>query len=156
MEYAVDIYAGPRLAYATAGWGVYLDHPVTGVGLGASGLYLYDHIPDWSITTISEITRQLTPNGWLYPNPKNLYIRLLAETGITGFILYLLFWLGILAVVIRLSKSGSQLQKMLGGQWSIHLAGFDLLQFHPGFFHRSQPMAGIWVYCWAYSLPDGQ
>ena len=77
MEYAVDIYAGPRLAYATAGWEVYLDHPVTGVGLGASGLYLYDHIPDWSVTTLSEITRQLTPNGWLYPNPKNLYIRLL-------------------------------------------------------------------------------
>lgn len=114
VEYAVDIYAGPRLAYATAGWGVYLDHPVTGVGLGASGLYLYDHIPDWSITTISEITRQLTPNGWLYPNPKNLYIRLLAETGIIGFILYLLFWLGVLAVVIRLSKSGLQLHKMLG------------------------------------------
>ncbi len=113
-DYAIDIYAGPRLAYASAGWGVYLDHPITGVGLGASGFYLYDHIPDWSITTLSEISRQLTPNGWLYPNPKNLYIRLLAETGIVGFILYLLFWLGILGIVIRLSRSDSPFHRMIG------------------------------------------
>ena len=100
-EYAVDIYAGPRLAYAAAGWDVFLDHPITGVGLGASGLYLYDHIPDWAITTLSEITRQMTLNAWLYPNPKNLYIRILSETGVVGFILYLLFWLGVLGVVFR-------------------------------------------------------
>lgn len=114
VAYAVDIYAGPRLAYATAGWDVYLDHPITGVGLGASGFYLYDHIPDWAVTTLSEITRQLTPNGWLYPNPKNLYIRLLAETGIVGFILYLLFWLSILGIVIRLFNGDARFNKMLG------------------------------------------
>ena len=101
VEYAIDVSAGPRLAYAVAGFGVYTDHPLTGVGLGASGFTLYDHIPDWSITTTSEITRQLTPNSWLYPNPKNLYIRILAETGLPGFILYLVFWLGVLAIVIR-------------------------------------------------------
>jgi O-antigen ligase len=112
--YAIDIYAGPRLAYASAGWGVYLDHPITGVGPGASGLYLYDHIPDWSVTTLSEISRQLTPSGWLYPNPKNLYIRLLAETGIVGFVLYLLFWLGILGIIIWLSQSDSPFYKMIG------------------------------------------
>lgn len=99
-EYAVDIYAGPRLAYAAAGWEVFLGHPITGVGLGASGLYLYDHIPDWAITTLSEITRQMTPNAWLYPNPKNLYIRLLSETGMVGFTFYVLFWLGVLGVVV--------------------------------------------------------
>lgn len=114
VEYAVDIYAGPRLAYASAGWGVYLDHPLTGVGLGASGLTLFDHLPDWSITTISEISRQLTTHAWLYPNPKNLYIRLLAETGIIGFLIYLTFWLSILAAAIRMVKSTDKLHKFMG------------------------------------------
>jgi O-antigen ligase len=113
-DYAVDIYAGPRLAYAAAGWEVYLEHPVTGVGLGASGLYLYDHIPDWSVTTLSEITRQLTPNAWLYPNPKNLYIRLLSETGIVGFVLYLLFWMSILGIVIKLLMNDHPFSRYIG------------------------------------------
>ena len=113
-DYAVDIYAGPRLAYATAGWEIYLEHPITGVGLGASGLYLYDHIPDWAVTTLSEITRQLTPNAWLYPNPKNLYIRLLSETGIVGFVLYLLFWMSILGIVIKLLKNDHLFPRYIG------------------------------------------
>jgi len=113
-EYAIDIYAGPRLAYASAGWEIFLDHPLTGVGLGASGLYLYDRIPDWAVTTLSEITRQLTPNAWLYPNPKNLYIRILSETGIAGFIFYVVFLLSILALIIRFIKSDFPIQKYIG------------------------------------------
>lgn len=114
VEYAVDIYAGPRLAYATAGWEVFQEHPLTGVGLGASGLTLYDYMPDWAVTNISEISRQLTPNGWLYPNPKNLYIRLLAETGIVGFLIYLIFWLSILGIAIRLLIREGPLTKFVG------------------------------------------
>ena len=114
VEYAVDIYAGPRLAYATAGWEVFQEQPLTGVGLGATGLTLYDHIPDWAVTTVSEISRQLTPNGWLYPNPKNLYIRLLAETGIAGFLIYLIYWLSILGSVIQLLTREEALAKFVG------------------------------------------
>lgn len=113
-EYAVDIYAGPRLAYAAAGWETFLDHPLTGVGLGASGLYLYDRIPDWSVTTLSEISRQLTPNAWLYPNPKNFYIRILSETGIAGFIFYFVFWLSILALIIRFTRSNLTTHRYIG------------------------------------------
>lgn len=101
VEYLVDIYAGPRLGYAIAGWEIYAEHPLTGIGLGASGMQIYDHIPDWTVTLVSEVSEQLTTNSWIYPNPKNLYIRLLAETGLIGFTLYLLFWLSILGVVIR-------------------------------------------------------
>jgi len=101
VEYLVDIYAGPRLGYAIAGWEIYAEHPLTGIGLGASGMQIYDHIPDWTVTLVSEVSEQLTTNSWVYPNPKNLYIRLLAETGLIGFTLYLLFWLSVLGVVIR-------------------------------------------------------
>ncbi len=115
IDYVVDISAGPRLAYAMAGWGIYETHPWTGVGLGASGLYLYDHIPDWSITTLSEITRQLTPDAWLYPNIKNLHIRILAETGIVGFGFYLVFWLAVLAQVLVINRKKEPIHTLIAG-----------------------------------------
>jgi hypothetical protein len=49
--------------------------------LGASGFYIYQNLPDWSLTTVPEIASSLSPENRLYPNPKNLYVRLLAETG---------------------------------------------------------------------------
>lgn len=113
-EYMVDISAGPRLAYLQAGMGIFDDYALTGVGLGASGLYLYDYIPEWSRTTVSEITRQLVYNAWLYPNPKNLLVRLLAETGIIGFGLYLIFYLNNLGQAVELFRSEDQTRKFVG------------------------------------------
>ncbi len=113
IEYAVDIYVGPRLAYAEAAWHIFEAHPWTGVGMGASGLYLYDYVPEWSITTLSEITRQLTPEGSLYPNPKNLFLRVLAETGWIGFGIYIVFSLSILIQLLRISTNGSSLNSVI-------------------------------------------
>lgn len=92
LEYLVDISAGPRLAYAVAGYRTFETAPLTGVGLGASGLYLFDHYPDWSYVT-PEIARQLSPDSNLIPNIKNLYVRLLAETGLPGFWFFVVFLL---------------------------------------------------------------
>jgi hypothetical protein len=90
LDYIVDISAGPRLAYATAGYRVFEFAPLTGVGLGASGLYLLPEYPDWSYV-IPEVARQLSPDSNLVPNIKNLYIRLLAETGLPGFWFFMAF-----------------------------------------------------------------
>ncbi len=109
VDYMVDIYAGPRLAYAIAGMEIYERYPLTGVGLGATGLYLYDYIPEWSKTTLSEIAKHLGPNAWLYPNAKNQLIRVLAETGLIGFGLYLLFYLNILGQILAMLRSQNQL-----------------------------------------------
>jgi O-antigen ligase len=38
----------------------------------------------------------------LFPNPKNLYVRLLAETGLIGFFLFLAFQLYILGDILSL------------------------------------------------------
>jgi O-antigen ligase len=48
------------------------------------------------LTTVPEIAKQLNPQSHLYPNPKNMYVRLLAETGLAGFVLFLVFQLSIL------------------------------------------------------------
>lgn len=113
VEYLVDIYAGPRLAYAMAGYQVFQLHPLTGAGLGASGMYLYDFIPDWSKMTLSEISRQIALNGTLYPNPKNLFIRLLAETGIPGLGIFGVFLLYLLGRTLGVFQKGSSSSRFL-------------------------------------------
>jgi len=102
IEYVIDIYAGPRLAYAMSGMETFDQHPWSGVGLGASGMYLYSNLPDWSKTFITEISIQLSPQSSSYPNTKNLFVRILAETGILGLGAFAGFLLFILARILAL------------------------------------------------------
>lgn len=95
-EFIIKNSAGARAAYTFGALGAYQESPIIGVGLGASGLYIYDNLPDWALTTVPEIARQLSPENRLYPTPKNMYARLLAETGLFGFILYFSFLFSVL------------------------------------------------------------
>jgi O-antigen ligase len=101
-EYIVDISAGARGAYSAGAFAVFEEYPLTGVGLGASGFYIYQNLPDWALTTVPEIAKQLSPESRLYPNPKNLYVRLLAEAGLIGFFLFVAFQLHILGDMLNL------------------------------------------------------
>lgn len=103
-EYMIKINAGARGAYSTGALSAFEEHPWTGVGLGASGFYIYQNLPDWSLTTVPEIANQLSPENRLYPNPKNLYARLLAETGLIGFFLYIAFQFHILGDMLNLYR----------------------------------------------------
>jgi O-antigen ligase len=69
---------------------------------------MYENLPDWSLTTLPEIARQLNPESRLYPNPKNLYIRLLAETGFIGFFIFLAFQFHVLGDILSLLKKNQQ------------------------------------------------
>lgn len=106
-EYLVNINAGGRSAYASGAMAAYEEHPITGVGLGASGFWIYNNLPDWTLTTVPEIAKQLSPKSNLFPNPKNLYVRLLAETGLVGFVLFFIFLFSTLADSLsRLQRGG--------------------------------------------------
>lgn len=106
-EYLVSINAGARSAYASGALAAFDRYPLTGVGLGASGFWIYANLPDWSLTTVPEIARQLDPGSRLYPNPKNLYVRLLAETGLLGLSLYMVFLFASFADALDLLRRGS-------------------------------------------------
>ncbi|MBK7449324.1 MAG: O-antigen ligase family protein [Anaerolineales bacterium] len=103
-EYIVDINAGARGAYSVGALGAFSEYPLTGVGLGGSGFYIYKNLPDWALTTVPEIAKQLNPSNKLYPNPKNLYVRLLAETGLFGFVLFFAFLFNVLGDMLSLLK----------------------------------------------------
>jgi hypothetical protein len=95
-DFIIENSAGARAAYTWSGMGVYGEHPWLGVGLGASGFYMYDNLPDWALTTVPEIARQLNPSNRLYPNPKNMYVRILSEGGLLAFSFFLALQLGLL------------------------------------------------------------
>jgi O-antigen ligase/capsular polysaccharide biosynthesis protein len=103
-EYLVDINAGARSAYSAGAMSAFEENPVSGVGLGASGFYIYQNLPDWALTFVPEIAKQLDPGNKLYPNPKNLYVRLLAETGLIGFFLFIAFQFNVLGEILSLLK----------------------------------------------------
>lgn len=113
-EFVIENSAGARSAYLVSALGAYEESPVVGVGLGASGFYMYDHLPDWSLTVVPEIARQLNPESRLYPNPKNMYARLLAETGLIGFILFVAFQFSLLGDTLIALRNSSPLARYLG------------------------------------------
>ena len=113
-NFLIQNSAGARVAYMWGAMGAYQEHPWVGVGLGASGFYIYNNLPDWVQTTVPEIARQLSPDNSLYPNPKNLYIRLMAETGLIGFFLYIAFQFSILGDALVALKQKSTVWQTLG------------------------------------------
>lgn len=113
-DYAIDAYLGPRLAYVIAALDSFRSHPLTGVGLGASGFTMYANMPDWALSGVPEIARQLSPSSNLYPNPKNFYVRLLAETGLPGFLLYVSFLFAMLAYALKGLRQAESFLRFVG------------------------------------------
>jgi hypothetical protein len=113
-EFVIANSAGARAAYMFGALGAYEEYPVTGVGLGASGFYIYKHLPDWAMTTVPDIARQLSPDNRLYPNPKSMYVRLLAETGLIGFFIFLAFLFSVLADSLLALQSNPPYMRYLG------------------------------------------
>jgi O-antigen ligase len=76
-----------RLTYWFDGWHIFNDYPIIGVGLGNAGFYFVDHMPaaGWGSYEIRDVVYR---NGAL-ANIKSFWVRLLAETGIVGFMLFL-------------------------------------------------------------------
>lgn len=89
IEYADNLRFGERVVYWQTGWNIFNEHPILGVGVGFSGFYFPEYLPDtgWGL---SETRRLLFRSDGLL-NIKNLWSRLLAETGIIGFALFITF-----------------------------------------------------------------
>ena len=114
QEFIVRNYAGSRLAYIYGALGAYEESPIMGVGLGASGFYIYDHLPDWSMTTLPELAEMLAPNSRVYPNAKNMYVRLLAETGLIGFALFVIYLFSVLGDTLRALQGNTSFSRFIG------------------------------------------
>lgn len=160
-EFVIENSAGARSAYLVSALGAYEESPILGVGLGASGFYMYDHLPDWSLTVVPEIARQLSPESRLYPNPKNMYARLLAETGLIGLILFIAFQFSLLGDALTALRGESPLARYLGiaGLFSwIAVAIYNITQDSfatPNLWINFGILAGVTAFAIESSLTPG-
>jgi O-antigen ligase len=99
--------------YWVSGFRVFSLYPVFGVGLGNAGFLMPSTVPAFG-SFLPEIIRSLHQGAAGFPNPKSLWIRLLAETGVVGFTLFV-GWLALSAAeAVRLARKGSGMAQALG------------------------------------------
>ncbi len=90
---------GGRISAGQAALDMWRDHPLLGLSLGNSYRYFGKYAPDWAFETQLFTQGAREGIGWLDTfspekgNAKNLYLRLLAETGLIGFILFFAFFI---------------------------------------------------------------
>lgn len=112
LEYAENLKFGERVIYWQTGWNIFNDHPLMGVGVGFSGFYFPQYLPDfgWQLSETRELL--FRSDGLL--NIKNLWTRLLAETGIIGFALFITFLVVFAITAVEMINSGRGMRRTLG------------------------------------------
>jgi hypothetical protein len=132
MAIANQLSIAERAVYWDLGWKVFEAHPVLGVGLGNAGMFTLRDISfyAWKLPEVRHVL-------FLYsnlPNTKNLWTRLLAETGLVGFSLFTTWLVVLWMAARRLQDHALSLLNMLGlaGQFSLIallLEGFSIDTF---------------------------
>jgi len=109
VAYANQLQFGERAVYWQAGWNIFNAHPWLGVGLGSAGYYFAQHLPSYAWNLI-EVQRLMFHSSQLL-NIKSLWVRLLAETGLAGFSVFV-SWLTMMGwLAVRVIRSGGGLAR---------------------------------------------
>jgi O-antigen ligase len=93
FHWANQLVFAERIVFWQAGWEIFGDHPILGVGPGNAGFFFADKLSafSWSLDEIRTLMYQWTSP----PNIKSLWVRILAETGMLGFAFFM-SWLFVL------------------------------------------------------------
>ena len=104
LRYADRLDVASRLVYWQAGWGVFNDYPILGVGLGNAGYFFTQKLTPyaWGLLEV----RDLVFRSSNLLNIKSLWVRLLAETGVVGFAFFV-SWLYLLWQSTRSGENGN-------------------------------------------------
>jgi O-antigen ligase len=122
-----------RVVYWRSGWGVFERYPILGVGLGNSGFLFEETVPAFG-HSLKEIRIALNPANPDFPNPKNLWVRILGETGLAGFATFSVWMLLVLSAARMLWRSpdrGTRAIGLAGILWTVafFVEGFSLDTF---------------------------
>jgi O-antigen ligase len=140
FELADQLAFAERIVYWTAGLRTFSHYPLLGVGTGNMGFFFEENLPayGYQLTEIRDVLK-LTEFG--FPNPKNLWIRLLSEGGILGFSTYFTWYLLSGLGAILLWRKGSGIIRVIG-----LAGGFAAITFFiEGFSLDSYALPQIWI-----------
>ena len=113
LSVAKQLEYAERVTYWTAAARVFSLHPVLGVGLGNSGFSFRQVIP----ATGYDLLDVLGAVGELpgsFPNPKSLWFRLAAETGVVGLVLFATWLMVVGACAWTLARRSPGLKAAIG------------------------------------------
>ena len=101
------IGASQRIIYLVTAYHIYSDNPLFGVGPGNYAFKFIEYAPNQPYHRQPEIVRQLTPSEGRdrLITPKNLYARLLAETGLVGTAVFTAFVMAVAGCALSLWRS---------------------------------------------------
>ncbi len=138
LSYFNNLQFGERAIYWLAGWEIFGDHPLLGVGMGNSGFFFPQKILPYGWTLIEVRRLMYTSNVLL--NIKNLWIRLLAETGLVGFSFFM-SW--IILLFYKFSRQFNEKDKLYS---MLALAGLFVIAALPaeGFSIDSFALPFLW------------
>ena len=130
-EYFEYLGFGARFAYWGTAYQVYEDYPLLGVGLGNYAFYFEDKLPDRPLATVPEVLRLIVPEEGRNRliTAKNLYLRLLAETGLIGTASFLAFVVAILGCAVYLWFSPGREARFWGIGSLLGMLAFSLAAF---------------------------
>ena len=96
-----------RMIYWETAYQLFEEYPVLGIGLGNYVFYFEEKLSDRPLYPTPELLYKFVPKDGKNQLvvPKNLFVRILAETGILGMAAYLAFLVGIVGCVIYLYLS---------------------------------------------------
>jgi O-antigen ligase len=147
-----------RFLYWSTALRVYETSPLVGVGLGNYAFYFADLAPDQSYELQKEVMRQITPGEGRdrLITPKNLYARLIAETGLLGVAFFTAFLLAASGCVLYLWYSSSAEARFwaLGGFFSIVVLAIVIFSFDS--LARPNMWVALGLITAAAHLPDPQ
>jgi len=128
-----------RVVYWLNGWSVFTYHPFLGVGLGNSGFFFSQYLAQTGYH-LNEIMLLLNQSATL-PNIKSFWVRLLAETGLVGFSLFVAWQYVLWQAGAFLRTNRSLLLRTLG--W---MGAFAVIAFlAEGFSIDSFALPYLWV-----------
>lgn len=133
-----------RFGIQYANFQVFKDSPIIGVGFGQQAYTAVYYYPAWAKKNNYEFEAMyLNKNDPMFPPGYNLYVRLLAETGLIGFLLFILFLSYLIKNVFYNAKKGITKDiRILNLILLVSFAGFTLNWLQVDTFRTY----GFWIY----------
>lgn len=120
-----------RINYDQIGWNIFLQHPIYGVGIGKMQNYIFSYMQK--------------PNQiWEVQPAHNFYIDVLCETGLIGFIIYMIFFSKILTdLFANIKKTENKTLNILF--LSIFIGILSSMLFDHFFYTQQQNILLLWM-----------
>jgi O-antigen ligase len=122
---------GARYSYWESAYQIYEENPAIGVGLGNYAFYFDENLPNRPLAEEPEVLRLVVPEEERSRliTPKNLFLRIMAETGLLGLATFFAFLTAVLGCALYLWYIPQNGGKYWGTGGLLGMIAFALLAF---------------------------